>query len=78
MEQLLKKIFQKIKKDHTIQAMEDLRNICRETMKTDVPLAVEYLVKLSEELEKTILDTRWSDEDVKTLYGLHKKVFGNS
>ena len=74
MELLLQKIFQKIKKDHSLQAMEDLKNICREIMKTDVPLAIEYLVQLSEELEKTMLDSRWSDEDIKTLYGLHKKV----
>ena len=74
MEQLLKKIFQKIQKDHSIQAMEDLRNICRETMKTNVPLGIEYSVKLSNELEKTILSNRWSNEDIKTLYNLHKKV----
>lgn len=74
MESLLEKIFQKIKRDHSLQAMEDLRNMCRECMKTDEKLAIKYLVKLSEELEKTILDSRWSDEEVKRIYGLHKKT----
>ena len=74
MKDLILKISGKTKKTPSVQGFTDWKDICRELLKTDVPLAVEYLVKLSEELEKTILDTRWSDEDVKTLYGLHKKV----
>ena len=74
MELLLEKIFQEIKKAHSIQAMRDLKDICRETLKTNIPLAVEYLVKLSDELEKTMLDDKWSDADIRTLFNLHKNV----
>ena len=74
MKDLILKISEKTKKTPSVQGFTDWKDICRELLKTDVPLAVEYLVKLSDELEKTILDTRWSDGDVKTLYGLHKKV----
>ena len=74
MKDLILKISEKTKKRPSIQGFNDWKDICREIMKTDIPFAVEYLVELSEELEKTILDSRWSDEDVKALYGLHKKV----
>ena len=70
---LLEKIFHEIKKSHSITAMTDLKDICRECMKTDVALAVEYLVKLSDEIESTIGKT----EDIDTLrklFELHKRV----
>ena len=55
MEMLLFAIFQKIQKDPgDMRAYRDLLNICRETMKTDVPLAVEYLEKLSDWIEEVI------------------------
>ena len=55
MEMLLLAIFQKIQKDpDDMRAYRDLLNICRETMKTDVPLAVEYLEKLSDWIEGVI------------------------
>ena len=74
MKDLISKISKKIKKTPSIQGFNDWKDICREIMKTDIQFAVEYLVELSEELEKTILDSRWSDEDIKQLFGLHKKV----
>ena len=74
MKDLILKISEKTKKTPSVQGFTDWKDICREIMKTDEPFAVEYLVKLSNELEKTILDNRWSNEDVKTLYNLHKKV----
>lgn len=70
---LLEKIFQEIKKSHSIRAMTDLKDICRESMKTDVTLATEYLVKLSDEIEATI----GSVEDIDSLkkcFELHKRV----
>ena len=70
---LLEKIFHEIKKSHSVRAMTDLKDICRECMKTDVALAVEYLVKLSDEIESTIGKT----EDIDTLrklFELHKRV----
>lgn len=74
MKDLILKIAEKNKKTPSVQGFTDWKDVCREILKTDEPLAVEYLVKLSNELEKTILDSRWSDEDIKKLYGLHKKV----
>ena len=52
----------------------DWKDASREILKTDVPFAIDCLIDLSNELEKTILDSRWSDEDVKKIYDLHKKV----
>ena len=55
MEKLLVAIFQKIQKDpEDMRAYRDLLNICRETLKTDVPLAVKYLEKLSDWIEEII------------------------
>ena len=73
MEILLAKIFQEIKKSHSIRAMTDLKDICRETLKTDVPLAVEYLVRLSDEIEFTIGRSE-EIEVLKQLFELHKRV----
>ena len=74
MKELILKIAEKNKKTPSVQGYTDLKDVCREIMKTDMPFAVDYLVKLSAELEKTILDSRWSNDDVKELYNLHKKV----
>ena len=75
MDKLLEKIFQKIEKDHSIQAMQDFKNICREVAKTDKHLAVMRLLKLSEELERIIpfiveRDLRASKE----MMNVHKQV----
>ena len=74
MKYLLEKILEKTKKTPSIQGFTDWKDVCREIMKTDVSLAVEYLVKLSEMLEKEILVNRWSDNEVRELFGLHKKT----
>ena len=74
MKDLILKIAEKTKKTPSIQGFNDWKDICREIMKTDIPFAISCLTELSTELEKTILDSRWSDKDIKTLYGLHKKV----
>ena len=74
MKELISKIAKKTKKTPSIQGFTDWKDVSREIMKTDESLAIDWLIKLSNELEKTILSNRWSDEEVKTLYGLHKKV----
>ena len=51
---LLEKIFQNVKKTHKVQAFIDLKDICRETLKTDKSLAIEYVNKLSDECENII------------------------
>ena len=75
MKVLLEKIFQEIKKSHSIRAMTDLRNICRECMKTDSALATEYLVRLSDECECLIpyLATRDLGK-AKEVMESHKRV----
>ena len=74
MRDLILKISEKTKKTPSIQGFTDWKDVCRELLKTEEQLAVKYLVELSNELEKTILDNRWSNEDIKSLYNLHKKV----
>jgi predicted phage terminase large subunit-like protein len=71
---LLQKIFEKIKKDpEDIRAYRDLLNICRETMKTDIPLAVEYLEKLSDWIEEIIPGIQDLDK-MREMFALHREV----
>lgn len=74
MEMLLFAIFQKIQKDpEDTRAYRDLLNICRETMKTDIPLAVRYLEKLSDWIEETIPGI----EDIgkmREMFDFHREV----
>lgn len=74
MEMLLFAIFQKIQKDpDDIRAYRDLLNICRETMKTDIPLAVKYLEKLSDWIEE-IIPTITDIGKIREMFGLHREV----
>ena len=74
MEMLLIAIFQKIEKDPgDMRAYRDLLNICRETMKTDIPLAVKYLEKLSDWIEEIIPGI----EDIgkmREMFSFHREV----
>ena len=74
MEVLLVAIFQKIQKDpEDMRAYRDLLNICRETMKTDIPLAVKYLEQLSDWIEEIIP----SIEDIgkmREMFAFHREV----
>lgn len=75
MEQLLGKILEKIKKTpYSFQAYEDLYYMCKETMKTDNPLAVKYLKLLSEECEKAIRNPSLTERQLQEVFGLHKRV----
>ena len=75
MEKLLSKILEKIKKDsYLFQTWEDLLYMSKEAMKEDIPLGVKYLKLLSAECERAISDPFSSEEEVKELYGLHKRV----
>lgn len=74
MEELLRKIFWKIKKDpEDMQAYRDLLNICRETMKTDIPLAVEYLEKLSDWIEEIIPGIKDIGK-MREMFSFHREV----
>ena len=74
MEILLQKIFSKIQKDpEDMRAYRDLLNICRETMKTDIPLAVRYMENLSDWIEEIIPDI----EDIgkmREMFAFHREV----
>ena len=55
MEEVLKQICQQIQKTpEEFQPYEDLYYMCKEAMKTDIPLGVRYLKMLSADLEETI------------------------
>lgn len=70
---LLEKIFQETKKSHSVRAMTDLKDICRECLKTNTTLATEYLVKLSDEIEVAIGNST-EIEVLRPLFELHKRV----
>ena len=71
MRELLEKIYRKL--DIDVQPYEDLYNICDSLMQTDVDVAIEYLVKLSDVIEKTI--PKMTDaEDLHKLFVLHKNT----
>ena len=74
MEMLLSKIFQKIQKDpEDMQAYRDLLNICRETMKTDVPLAVKYMEQLSDWIEE-VIPTIEDIGKIREMFSFHREV----
>ena len=74
MENVLLKIAEKIKKAPSVGAFKDMYDFCREVMKTDVKLAVKYLVYLSQSLDRAIPSGEFDDSIVE-LYSLHKKVW---
>lgn len=73
MKNLLEVIYKRVTDGTDYQAYMDLRNICQETMKSDVPLAVEYLMKLSDRLEQVIPQMQDITE-MRNMYQLHKSV----
>ncbi|MFR8626231.1 MAG: hypothetical protein ACLVF0_01025 [Dorea formicigenerans] len=74
MKELLEKILGQIKKTPSgVRAYEDLYHICLETQKTDIPLSVEYLKKLSDIIENRIPQSE-TDKELRSLFMLHKKV----
>ena len=74
MEILLRTIFSKIQKDPgDMVAYRDLLNICRETMKTDIPLAVRYLENLSDWIEEIIPDIKDIGK-MREMFAFHREV----
>ena len=70
---VLEKIFEKLKRTHSLDVFNDLYYMCLETKKTDIPLAIKYLMLLSDECENAIASCE-TDESIKELFALHKKV----
>ena len=73
MKELLEVIYKQVMKGTDYQAYMDLRNICQETMKSDIPLGVEYLMKLSDRMEQVIPQMQDVTE-MRNMYQLHKSV----
>ena len=73
MERVLIKIAKKMKKDPSMGVFKDMYNFCCEVMKTDINLAVRYLVELSGECEKAVHSGKF-DAVLVELYSFHKKV----
>lgn len=74
MENTLKAILKVVKDGRDVRAYKDMYDFCREVMKTEVSIAVKYLVMLSDELEKAIPSGKF-DREIVELYSLHKKVW---
>ena len=74
MENILRAIHKAVKSGTDIRAYTDMYDFCREVMKTDIPLAVKYLVLLSDELDRAIPSGKFDDKIVE-LYSLHKRVW---
>jgi predicted phage terminase large subunit-like protein len=73
MEKVLEAIYKVVMSGTDYQAYVDLRDYCKETMKTDIKLGVKYLLLLSDRIEDIIL-TISDGEELKQMYLLHKSV----
>ena len=73
MKEVLNAIYKNVSETTDYQAYIDLKDYCRECMKTDVPLALNYLKKLSNRLE-TIIPTIEDIDKMRKMYSLHKAV----
>lgn len=72
--ELLKECLNRIEKNpNKIILYEDMRNVCIETAKTDIKLAVEYAKVLWEKADKA-LDLEWSGADARKLYNICKRM----
>ena len=73
MRKVLDAIYKVVESGTDYQAYLDLRNFCHETMKSDIPLGVEYLMKLSDRIESVIPQIQ-EIEKLREMYQLHKSV----
>lgn len=54
MERVLKAIYGQVRSGKDYRSYVDLKDFCREVMKTDIPLAIKYLSQLSNRIEQVI------------------------
>lgn len=73
MKKVLEAIYSQVVRGNNTQACIDLKDFCKETMKTDISLGIEYLLRLSDFLEQTIPRTD-DEKTMRELYELHKVV----
>lgn len=69
MRELLETIYQR----NDLQACTDLKNMCREVIKSDVSLGIEYIRKLSDKIED-IMKKGVPDNELLEWYRLHEMV----
>ena len=73
MRDILNAIYKQVSKGTDYQTYTDLKDMCREAMKTDIPLGMEYLNLLSDRIE-AIMPSLTELEDLRQMYALHKSV----
>ena len=74
MEELLATIFNTAQCENiNKQAYQDLYDLCRNVLQSNSALAVRYLKGLSELIENRIIEVN-SEDDLRFLYSMHKKV----
>lgn len=74
MEEILKQICQQIQNTpEEFRPYEDLYYMCKEAMKTDIPLGVRYLKMLSDDLEE-VIPIQSDEKKMRTFFGLHRRV----
>ena len=73
MKEVLNAIYKTVSETTDYQAYVDLKDYCRECMKTDVPVALNYLKNLSDRLEE-VIPTIEDIDKMRKMYSLHKSV----
>ena len=73
MEKVLQAIYESVESSTDYQAYVDLRDFCKETIKSDIKLGVKYLLLLSDRIE-CIMPTLSNIDDLQKMYSLHKSV----
>lgn len=72
MERVLKSIYTQVSRGADYRTYVDLKDFCREVMKTDIPLAIEYLLLLSDRIEQIIPTLPL--EEMGSFFELHHEV----
>ena len=73
MEKVLNAIYKVVESGTDYQAYVDLRDFCKETIKSDIKLGVKYLLLLSDRIE-SIMPTLSNIDALQKMYSLHKSV----
>ena len=72
MERVLKAIYGQVRSGKDYRSYVDLKDFCREVMKTDIPLAIKYLSLLSDRIEQVMPTLPF--EEMGSFFELHHDV----
>ncbi len=78
MKQLLLTIEHQIKNKPTYRGFEDQYFMCLETMKTDERPGADFLHRLSDLCEWSIVNDVWNEDELLKVYSLHKQILRTS